>query len=157
MRDVPTHQVEAWLYAYPVWQRQLQNLHTQLEEFPDGGRRFRTVPSFGKGTVKDVTYERVAKRLEFEEMYIHPLEVHIQILENALLALTSEELRLVKCKYFERMNNALIWESLFISRRAFYRKRAHVLRKLFEALGGEGAPIWSQEWEEEVDGVHSSW
>lgn len=157
MRDVATHQVEAWLYAYPVWQRQLQNLHTQLEELPDGGRRFRPVPSFGKGTVKDVTYERVAKRLEFEETYIHPLEVRIQILENALLALTSEELRLVNCKYFERMNNALIWESLFISRRAFFRKRAHVLRKLFEALGGEGAPIWSQEWESEMMGLQSAW
>lgn len=157
MRDRMTQQVEAWLYAYPVWQRQLQNLHTQLEDLPDGGRQFRTVPTFGKGTVHDVTYERVAKRLAFEETYIRPLEVRMQMLETALLALTSEELKLVKGKYFERVNNALIWESLFISRRAFFRKRAHILRKLFEALGGEGAPIWSCDWESEGMGLQSVW
>ena len=145
MKDAHGCQIETWLYAYPVWKRRLQNLHAQLDGFPGGGRRFLAVPSFAHGSVRDTTYEAVEKRMELEEKQLHPLEFKVKLLETALLALTEEEMTLVKLKYFAQKNNTLIWETLFVSRRAFFRKRAHVLNKLFEALGGEGALIWSED------------
>lgn len=83
--------------------------------------------------------------MEIEQQKIRPLEFKIRLLENALSVLTEEEMALVRIKYFEQKINAIAWETLFISRRAFFRKRVTVLVKLYEALGGDGALIWSDQ------------
>lgn len=106
---------------------------------------FVAVASFPKGKQSDSTYDAVERRMEIEQQKIRPLEFKIRLLENALSVLTEEEMALVRIKYFEQKINAIAWETLFISRRAFFRKRVTVLVKLYEALGGDGALIWSDQ------------
>ncbi|WDL96741.1 hypothetical protein [Alicyclobacillus sp. ALC3] len=142
MINTQMRETEAWLYAYPTWQRKLKNLRVQLNDYPRMGYEFVAVASFAKGRESDPTYEAVERRMEIEEQKIRPLEFKVQLLENALSVLTEEEMDLVRLKYFEQKNNAITWEALYLSRRAFFRKRVSILEKLYEALGGDGAIIW---------------
>ncbi|QSO53146.1 hypothetical protein [Alicyclobacillus sp. ALC3] len=142
MMKVQMQEIETWLYAYPMWQRKLSSLRVQLKDYPHMRYEFVAVASFAKGKQSDTTYDAVERRMEIEEEKIQPLEFKIRLLENALSVLTEEEMAFVRLKYFEKKNNAIAWETLFLSRRAFFRKRVTVLEKVYEALGGDGAPIW---------------
>ena len=142
MMDRHIRQIEGWLYAYPVWQKKLQSLRAQLDDHTYTQKRFVAVASFSKGTVGDPTQSAAVKRVTLQKEQIWPLEFRIRLLENALLVLTEEESALVRMRYFERQNNAVTWEALFLSRRAFFRRRVAVLEKLYEALGGDDAIIW---------------
>lgn len=137
-------QIEEWLYAYPMWQRQVQSLRVQLDDYPRLHYQFVAVASFPKNWDSDPTYDAVENRMYIGEERIRPLEFKIHLLENALGALTEEEMALIRLKYFEKKINSIAWESLFLSRRAFFRKRVVVLKKLYEALGGDYALIWDE-------------
>lgn len=143
MMTAEMREIESWLYSYPMWQRKLKNLRAQLNNYPRMRYEFVAVASFPKGKQTDTTYDAVERRMEIEERKIQPLEFKVRLLENALSVLTEEEMALVRIKYFEQKINAIAWETLFLSRRAFFRKRVTVLEKLYEALGGDGAPIWN--------------
>ena len=145
MINAQMREIEAWLYAYPMWQRKLKNLRVQLGDYPRMRYEFVAVASFAKGKESDPTYDAVEKRVEIEEQKIRPLEFKVQLLENALSVLTEEEMDLVRLKYFEQKNNAITWETLYLSRRAFFRKRVSILEKLYEALGGDGAILWKDQ------------
>lgn len=144
MMHTRVRQIEAWLYAYPMWQRQVQNLRAQLDDYPRLHYEFVAVASFPKNWDSDPTYDAVEKRMTLEEEHIRPLEFKIHLLENALSALTEEEMALIRLKYFEKKINTIAWETLFLSRRAFFRKRVTVLEKLYQALGGDYALIWNE-------------
>lgn len=136
MTDPRMQQIETWLYAYPSWKRRVQSLCAQLNDYPRMRFAYRTVPSFSQGVVSDPTYDATEKRLIIEEQQVRPLVFYIELLENALSVLTEEEMSLVRLKYFEQKNNTIAWETMYLSRRAFFRLRVVVLHKLFEALGG---------------------
>lgn len=141
MMDPRMRQIETWLYAYPSWKRRVKSLQAQLNDYPSVGW-FSTVPSFPQGETSDPTYDAVERRWILEEEHIRPLVFWIGLIDNALAVLTDEEMTLVRLKYFEQKNNTIVWEEMYISRRAFFRLRMAVLQRLFEALGGEVALIW---------------
>jgi len=144
MMNTRMQQIESWLYAYPMWQRQLKSLHAQLDDYPRLNCNYLAVASFAKGKDSDPTYDAVEKRMAIKEQQIQPLEFKVRLLENALSVLTEEEMALIRLKYVEQKNNTMAWETLFLSRRAFFRKRVIVLRKLYQALGGDYALIWDE-------------
>lgn len=144
MTDSRMQQIERWLYVYPSWKRRVQSLRAQLNDYPRLRSAFRAIPSFPQGDVSDPTFDATEKRFIIEEQQIQPLLFYIELIENALSILTEEEMALVRLKYFEQKNNTIAWETMYLSRRAFFRLRVVVLHKLFEALGGEFAIIWEE-------------
>lgn len=120
MMSIRMRQIEAWLYAYPIWQRQVTSLREQLDDYPRVHYEFVAVASFPKNWDSNPTYDAVEKRMTLEEERIRPLQFKIHLVENALGVLTEEEMALIRLKYFEKKLNSIVWETLFVSRRASF-------------------------------------
>ena len=93
--------VERWLYNIPRQKVRIETLRIQMDDLPKTTQSLQAVPVFGSG-ISDSTGRAVERRIA-AAIELAQLQKNIQLWETIKVALSPEEMELIRLKYLNEV------------------------------------------------------